>query len=134
MTYSPESASCLHNVSGQRTIEAVAPMINSNPGLAGSPKAWVHRSTPLVLIIRWPASSSTAGHTESFIVIFLSSTTAFIKHGVADVGVDSGNPAHRSKGEVELVQEAEAAVLLVCASDPSVGDVAEAEAVVEVNE
>jgi hypothetical protein len=39
----------------------------------------------------------------------------------------------RQKGEVKLVQEAEAAVLLVYACDPSVGHVAEAEAVVEIN-
>jgi hypothetical protein len=41
MTYRPESASCLHNVSGQRTIEAVVPMISNIPGSTGSPKAWV---------------------------------------------------------------------------------------------
>jgi hypothetical protein len=44
-----------------------------------------------------------------------------------------GPPARRSKGEVKLVEQAEAAVLLVPACDPSVGDVAEAEAVVQIN-
>jgi hypothetical protein len=39
MTYRPDSASCRHKVSGQRAIEEVAPMINSNAGLAGLPKA-----------------------------------------------------------------------------------------------
>ena len=71
MTYRPESARCLRKVSGQGTIEAVAPKISNIPGSTGSPKAWVHRSTPLVLIIRCPASSSTSDHSESFIVIFL---------------------------------------------------------------
>src|SRR4029450_10729808 len=47
-------------------------------------------------------------------------------------GVHPARPC-RSKGEVELVQQAQAAVLLVCACDPSVGDVAEAEAVVEIS-
>jgi hypothetical protein len=35
MTYRPQSTSRWHKVSGQRTIEAVAPMINSNPGFGG---------------------------------------------------------------------------------------------------
>jgi hypothetical protein len=54
-------------------------MINSNAGLAGSPKAWVHRSTPLVLIIRWPACSFTMDPCESFIVIFLFSKASVRK-------------------------------------------------------
>jgi hypothetical protein len=52
---------------------------------------------------------------------------------IADGRSPSGDPAGRSEGEVELVQQAEAAVLFVYACDPAVGDVAEAEAVVQIN-